>query len=65
MLAVGAVVAEEFLRALAEERGGEGVGEYRRIAVDDQVRGACSCLPYRLGTAPSPTASRSRLEELG
>ena len=39
MGAVRPVIADEFLRLLAEQRGGQLVGEDDRLVIDDQVGG--------------------------
>ena len=40
MGAVRPVIADEFIRLLAEQRGGQLIGEDDRLVIDDQVGGA-------------------------
>ena len=40
MGAVRPVIADEFIRLLAQQRGGQFVGEDDRLVIDDQVGGA-------------------------
>ena len=39
MGAVRPVIADEFVRLLAEQRGGQVIGEDDRLVIDDQVGG--------------------------